>query len=148
MPVLSLRHGLGALLLALLGFAAAVELLDAAGVLTPGVSGEDPSLVATGVYLGLASAVVAAGAVIVAPWWTRLLPVAAAAFLVARFESYDAYYAPALRRMSDGGLVSPWWVGFLCVAAVAVALLPRARAVAPAVLLVIACTALIANAGH
>lgn len=34
MPVLSVRHGAGALLLALLGFAAAVQVLDAAGVLT------------------------------------------------------------------------------------------------------------------
>jgi hypothetical protein len=125
-----------------------VEVLDAAGVLTPGVSGEDPALVAAGVYLGLASTVVAAGAVIVAPWWTRLLPLAAAAFLVARFESYDAYYAPALRRMSDGGLVSPLWVWFLCAEAVAVAFVPRAQAVAAAVLLLIACTALLAGAGH
>jgi hypothetical protein len=36
-----------------------------------------------------------------------LVPLAAVAFVVARFYTFDSYYAPALRRMSDGGLVAP-----------------------------------------
>jgi len=38
---------------------------------------------------------------------------ASAAFLVTRFYSSDPYYAPTLRRMSDGGLVAGRWITFL-----------------------------------
>lgn len=145
---MSARVGVTALALAALAFGALVEILDAAGTLTPGASGEEPGLVTMGVYFGLAASVAGAGAVVVGPAWARAVPVAAAAFLAARFESYDPYYAPTLRRMSDGGLLSPWWVWFLCAAAIVVAVVPRGRSVAPAVLLLIACTALVAGVGH
>jgi hypothetical protein len=143
------RNVLTALVLGALAFAAVVEVLDAAGVVVPsGVSGEDPVLVAAAVYVGLAACVIGAGAVVLGPSWARAIPLLAAAFLFARFESYDAYYAPTLRRMSDGGLLSPWWVAFVCAAALAATLVRRGRSVAPAVLLVIALTGLIADAGH
>jgi hypothetical protein len=49
---------------------------------------------------------------------TRLAPVplvslTAVSFVVARYSSYDPYYAPSLRRMSDGGIVSGGWIVFL-----------------------------------
>ena len=34
---------------------------------------------------------------------------ATGAVVVARFLSYDPYYAPYLRRMSDGGILPGWW---------------------------------------
>ena len=46
-----------------------------------------------------------------------LLAPVAAGFMVARFYEFDPYYAPSLRRFSDGGGVSPTWV--LVVAAIA-----------------------------
>ncbi len=39
-----------------------------------------------------------------------MIPLAAAGFMTARFYTFDPYYAPTLRRMSDGGFVAPWWV--------------------------------------
>jgi hypothetical protein len=46
-----------------------------------------------------------------------LVAPAAAAFVVARFYSFDDYYLPTLRRMSDGGGV-PWqWIVILVVLA-------------------------------
>ena len=45
-------------------------------------------------------------------------PVAAAAFVVASFYTYDPYFAPSLRRYSDNGVVPTWWIAV--VAAVAV----------------------------
>jgi hypothetical protein len=56
-----------------------------------------------------------------------LLGVAAAAFMVARFEGFDPYYLPTLRRYSDGGVFSPWWVYGLALFAVAASALGLAR---------------------
>jgi hypothetical protein len=56
-----------------------------------------------------------------------LLAPAGVALVVARFYSYDPYYLPTLRRMSDGGAVDGRWVVFLCAAAVIAALAVRLR---------------------
>jgi hypothetical protein len=49
-----------------------------------------------------------------------LLCLAAASFVIGRFYSYDPYYAPTLRRMSDGGLLAGWLVaGVVALALVA-----------------------------
>ncbi len=40
----------------------------------------------------------------------RLVDIAGTAFVVARWYSYDPYYLPTLRRMSEGGLLTGWWV--------------------------------------
>lgn len=81
-----------------------------------------------------------------------LVPLAAVAFVVARFYSYDSYYAPALRRMSDGGLVAPGLIYALIVAAVVVAALmqkwPSAAPLGGALLLFSAVLALVESAGH
>jgi hypothetical protein len=59
---------------------------------------------------------------------------AAAAVLVTRFYDYDPYYAPSLRRFSEGGNVAAVWVFALAVAAVFVGVIavrvPRTGAAA------------------
>ncbi len=81
-----------------------------------------------------------------------LVPLAAVAFVVARFYTFDSYYAPAHRRMSDGGLVAPGLIYVLIAAAVAVAALlakrPRAAPAGSALLVALAFVALIESAGH
>jgi hypothetical protein len=82
-----------------------------------------------------------------------LVVLAGAAVVVARFYSFDSYYAPTLRRMSEGGLVAGTWIVVLVVAAVAVALISRFRprvGMRAGALLLILCglTALVEGAGH
>jgi hypothetical protein len=82
-----------------------------------------------------------------------LLAPAAAAFVLARFYTYDPYYAPTLRRMSDDGLVADAWVyvlvGLALLAAVLVRLRPRAGLGATSLVMVLsAFTALAEGAGH
>ena len=80
------------------------------------------------------------------------LNLAAAAFLVARFVSYDPYYAPTLRRMSDGGAVPPRWVGAVTLLAVVAAwAVPRHRVglvLTSAALMLCGFTALASGLGH
>jgi hypothetical protein len=58
------------------------------------------------VLLILCPALLAAAAVDHRVGGAPAIPLAAASVLVAHFESFDAYYAPTLRRMSDGGGVA------------------------------------------
>src|SRR3954451_19298540 len=51
-----------------------------------------------------------------------VIAIAAAALLVARFESFDAYYAPANYRMSDGGMVAGVWAATVVACAAVAAL--------------------------
>jgi hypothetical protein len=82
-----------------------------------------------------------------------LLGPAAVAFVAARFYSYDPYYLPTLRRMSDDGVVADRWILLLVVLAVLAALVtrlrPRAGLGATATLLFVsALTAFWEDAGH
>jgi hypothetical protein len=84
---------------------------------------------------------------------TPAIPLGGAAFVVARFYSYDPYYAPTLRRMSDGGSLPGWWIIAVVALAVGGALattcLPRlALAAAGAAALLCAATAFLAGLGH
>ena len=69
-----------------------------------------------------------------------LLPLAGTAYMVAQWETFDPYYAPTLRRYSDGGVTEPWIVavglGALVAAGVSV-LVPRLGAVLGALVLVV-----------
>ncbi len=86
----------------------------------------------------------------------RALPPAAlatAAAVVARYYAYDPYYAPYLRRMSDGGVLPVWWIAM--VAAVAIFAAARARnqpqtslVLAGAAMFLAGPTMLVAGAGH
>ena len=100
----------------------------------------------------VALAAAAGGVGVRASVWIAL-PVAAAAYVAARFYAFDPYYAPGLRRASDQGMVPGWWVLALCLVALATAVgswaAPR---VGPAVGLVVvalcALTALAERLGH
>ena len=48
---------------------------------------------------------------------------AGAAFVLARYFTYDPYYAPNLRRYSDGSGVPLWWIVFLAAASAGAGLL-------------------------
>ena len=81
-----------------------------------------------------------------------LAPVGAA-FMTARFYTFDSYYLPTLRRMSDGGFVPALWIFALVgltIIAVVVTYLRRGPGLrlAAALLVVCAITTLYEGAGH
>jgi hypothetical protein len=149
-------------ILAVLAAATAYEAAVALGWFAVGPEpGQAPS--ANGVVLGAAvfALVAGAGLCLVHAWdrqpqvdaLASLVAPAAAAFVLARFYSYDPYYAPTLRRISDDGLVPDSWVyllvGLALLAAVLVRIRPRAGLSATAlVLLLSALTALAEGSGH
>lgn len=156
------------ILLAAIGVAAAgaaYELLVALGVIGLGPRPGDAPAGATAIVpLALLALLLAGGLLLAAAvggrrWngWGRLaVPAAgaaASAFLVARFYSYDPYYAPYLRRMSEEGLVAGRLIAFLVAATLVSGLLvrrwPRAASAGTAVgVWAIALTAAVAGLGH
>jgi hypothetical protein len=50
---------------------------------------------------------------------------AVAALLVARYSSYDPYYAPDLQRVSESSGVPGWWIALLVALALCSAVLSR-----------------------
>jgi hypothetical protein len=131
--------------------AVALRLLDVGPLSGQGPPGEDAVLLPA-----LVALLVGTGLVIVASkrplaW---LLAPAAAALVVARFFSFDPYYAPVLRRMSDGGVVSPAWVAFVAADALAAGALLRlgfrrsGAFLSAAVLLLSFATVVFEGAGH
>lgn len=86
-------------------------------------------------------------------WPAALVPVAAAAYVVAHYYAFDSYYLPGLRRFSDGGAVPAAWLYGVVVAALVVAVAIRRRPstdpiLTPLVLLVCAVTVLAEGTGH
>ena len=86
-------------------------------------------------------------------WPAALVPVAAAAYMVAHYYAFDSYYLPSLRRFSDSGSVSSVWVYGVVVAAVIVALAVRRRpsvapVLTPILLLICAGTVVAEGFGH
>jgi len=138
------------------------ELLNAVGVLTPGPApGEAPP--GEGVVVLAGSLALIAGAVTCvalllgqprpAERLVPLLVLAGAGFALARFYAYDPYYAPTLRRASEGGLVSGAWIAGLVIIAVGTAAItwvrPRPGLYLAAIMLVMcALTALAVRGGH
>ena len=116
-------------------------------------SGEGPSGEAIIFVLSLIAILL--GALLTLAPSTSLLGLApaAAAFVTARFYTPDPYYAPTLRRYSDGGLVAPTWV-FALVALAVLAGLVAARRPRPGAALTFCAlalclgTALFMGAGH
>jgi hypothetical protein len=143
-----------AVLLVATAFSAALSF--GAGTLGPdsgqGVRGDDAVVIAAALALVLGAALEAVYS-FRPQFVAALLAPAAAAFLVAFFFNYDPYYAPALRRYSDGGLIAGSWIAFVAVAAVAAGVVtyvrPRTGAWLSAVLLfLILFTAFLVPAGH
>ena len=86
-------------------------------------------------------------------WPAALVPIAAGAYMVAHYYSFDSYYLPSLRRFSDSGGVSSIWVYGVTVAAVIVALAIRRRpsvapVLSPILLLICAGTVVAEGFGH
>ena len=149
-------------MLALLTAAAAYETAVALSWLDIGPqSGQVPP--GNDLVLGGAVLALVAGATLCAVYAVRrrppvdasasLLAPAGAAFVVARFYTFDPYYAPALRRMSDDGLIPDAWVytlvGLALIAAVLTRTRPRLGLSATALVLALsALTALAAGLGH
>lgn len=126
--------------------------LDAAGPLAPHADGSMPLAEGAALGVGLVGMLLAAAAVFADGRVPALLPVAGFGFLLAHWLSFDGYYAPYRRRMSDGGLVSWGWIASLAAAALlAAAVRFRSRAAAPVAALVLVLelgTLFVAGAGH
>jgi hypothetical protein len=137
--------------------AAAYELALALGAGSPGPEpGEGVSGSGVVEVVALLAMLVAAA---IAPfpavhrWPAVLLAPAAAAYLVAFFFTYDPYYAPTLRRYSDGGAVAGRWIAIVAALALADGILTRLRPrlggfMTSAVVLIVALTTVFAGDGH
>ena len=145
----------GLAVLAVLLAATTYEALVAFGVIELGSeAGEGPP--GEGLVLACALVAMVAGAALAALARGRLLQLlapAGAAFLLARFYTFDPYYLPTLRRMSDEGLLAPWLVyGVVAISLLTVFVAQRqplaGRLLTLCVLLGSALLALLAGAGH
>jgi hypothetical protein len=136
--------------------AAAYELALALGAWSVGPEPGD-GVAGSGEVMSVALLAMLAAAVIgpfpsVRPWPAALLAPAAVAFLVAFYFTYDPYYAPDLRRYSDGNVGDRWiWA----VAAIALAdgvltrLQPRLGRITTSLVLVgVLVTTALAGDGH
>jgi hypothetical protein len=86
-------------------------------------------------------------------WPAALFAPAAAAYLVAFYFTFDPYFAPQLRRYSDGGNVAGTWIAVVAVVALAAGILTRLRPrlgapLTSVVLLVLVATTVLAGDGH
>jgi hypothetical protein len=86
-------------------------------------------------------------------WPFALLPVAAAAWMVAHYYAFDPYYLPTKRRYADGGVVSPFWIYSVLLAAVCLSVASRrSRSAGPILtpffLLVCLATVIAEGSGH
>ncbi|MGZ4391271.1 MAG: hypothetical protein ACXVRK_03960 [Gaiellaceae bacterium] len=134
--------------------AAIYELVVAVMGVVGAVSGEAPSgepivylISLLAIFLGALLALAPSRASVV------LLAPAASAFVTARFYTADPYYAPTLRRYSDGGLVAPAWIFALAALSLLAGLVAARRpqpgaALAFGALVLLFGTALFMGAGH
>lgn len=146
-----------------LTLAVAYEAAVAVGWLAVGpLPGQAP--VGNGLVFGGALLALLVGAVVLAGYASlpscppadalrSLVGPAAAAFVFARFYSFDPYYAPTLRRFSDDGLIAKSWVYALVLLALVAAILARTRprigaSLTALVLLLSGFTALVMGLGH
>jgi uncharacterized membrane protein YbaN (DUF454 family) len=145
------------LVVAVLLGAAVFELALAlgAGSLGRAPGGDVPgagAVLAIGAVAMLVGAGVAAGLTRRPSRVAALLAPSAAAFMVAHFFTYDAYYAPSLRRYSDDGAVPLAWVVFVAIAAAGAGALayfqPRAGAVVTCIVLLLILLTTAFTGGH
>jgi hypothetical protein len=142
--------------LAVLAAAAAYEALIAFEVIGLGAEpGDGAPLEALVRATALVATLIGALLVVLDPG-TRLaplVPLGAAAFMLARFYTFDPYYLPTLRRFSDDGLVPSALVYLALVLALVTAMLIRAKPRAGSLLgaaAVLACAflAIVMAGGH
>src|SRR2546423_14786139 len=139
-----------------LGAAAAYELALAFGA---GSIGPEPGggVAGSGVVEVVAVLAMVAAALLAPLLSSRLWPAAlfgpaTAAYLVAFYFTYDPYYAPTLRRYSEGNVGGPW-IAVVAVVALAAGILTRLRpriggGMTSAVVLLVLGTTLLAGDGH
>jgi hypothetical protein len=148
-----------------LGWAVTGTLVATAGyelalALGAGSQGSEPGdgVAGSGAVLLVAVLAMIAAAVLapfaeVRPWPAALFAPAAAAFLVTFFFTYDPYYAPDLRRYSEGGAAVGHWIAVVAVIAVGNGVLtwlqPRiGRFTTSGVLILVLLTTVFAGDGH
>ena len=145
--------------LGVLVIATIYEALVAVGVIGLGSQpGDGPPGERTVLLIAVGAMLVAAGLNVLTAVGARvpfveLLAPAAAVFLLARFYTFDPYYLPTLRRMSDQGMLPPGLVYGVAALAVGAASLTRAHrrvgaALSVPVVLVCALLAQVAAGGH
>jgi hypothetical protein len=86
-------------------------------------------------------------------WPATLVPIAAAAYMVAQYYTFDSYYLPSRTRFSETGSISSLWVYGVAVVALIFALVIRRRpsvapVLTPILLLICAGTVLAQGFGH
>jgi hypothetical protein len=121
-------------LLAAAAYEAAVALEWISMGSLPGQEAPGQAVVTIAAFLALLTGIVATlvSRRILRRWPATLVPVAAAAYMVAQYYSFDSYYLPSRRRFSDAGGISSVWVYGVAVAALIVALaIGRRPSVAP-----------------
>jgi hypothetical protein len=121
-------------LLAATAYEAAVALEWISMGSQPGDDAPAQGVVTIAAFLALLTGIVATliSRRILRRWPATLVPIAAAAYMVAQYYSFDSYYLPSLRRFSDAGSISSIWVYGVAIAALIVALAIRRRpSVAP-----------------
>jgi hypothetical protein len=147
----------GWVVIGLLAAAAAYELALALGA---GSIGPEPGddVAGSGVVHVLALLAMLAAVVLgigssMHPWrGAALLTPTAAAFLVSFYITYDPYFAPALRRYSEGNVAGAWIAG-VAIAAIAVGVLTwlrprRGASLTSVMVLVVFVTTVLAGDGH
>jgi hypothetical protein len=100
----------------------------------PGQEAPGQAVVTIAAFLALLTGIVATlvSRRILRRWPATLVPIAAAAYMVAQYYSFDSYYLPGRTRFSETGSISSVWVYGVAVAALIVALAIRRRpSVAP-----------------
>ena len=100
----------------------------------PGDDAPGQGVVTIAAFLALLTGIVATlvSRRILRRWPATLVPIAAAAYMVAQYYTFDSYYLPSRTRFSDTGSISSVWVYGVVAAAVIVALAIRRRpSVAP-----------------
>ena len=121
-------------LLAAAAYEAAVALEWISMGSLPGQDAPGQAVVTIAAFLALLTGIVATlvSRRILRRWPATLVPIAAAAYMVAQYYTFDSYYLPTRTRFSETGSISSAWVYGVAIAAVLVALAIRRRpSVAP-----------------
>jgi hypothetical protein len=121
----------------------------------PGQEAPGQDVVTTAAFVALLIGIVATlvSRRILRRWPATLVPVAAAAYMAARYFAFDSYDLPSLTRFSESGSVSSAWIYGVAVVAVLVAFAIRRRpsvapVLTPIVLLTSAGTVIALGLGH
>ena len=121
----------------------------------PGDEATGQGAVTIAAFLALLTGIVATvvSGRILRRWPATLVPVGAAAYMVAHYYAFDSYYLPHLRRFSESGGVSSVWVYGVVAAALIVAFAIRQRpsvapVLTPILLLICAGTVVAEGFGH